>query len=190
MANGAGGRPSTMPQFRDTILSALTEGETIACACALAGCSDKAFYDWQQKGRKHLEEGIESDYSEFAENIKKASSAAESRMVQVVRKAAIEDGQWQAACWWLERRRVANYGKNGERSKFILESTTPTERIEETLKLFRDGKISGDEATKVVTMLTSQNSLEFQNMVTNELQSIKDELNRFKAPKPEEDKDD
>jgi hypothetical protein len=49
-------------------------------------------------------------YSGFSDAIKKAESEAEVRVVAHVLKAAT-DGTWQAAAWWLERRRPHDYGR-------------------------------------------------------------------------------
>jgi hypothetical protein len=49
-------------------------------------------------------------FAGFSDAIKKAESEAEVRMVAHVLKAAT-DGTWQAAAWWLERRRPTDYGR-------------------------------------------------------------------------------
>jgi hypothetical protein len=78
-------------------LQALTAGNTRRAACAYAGVSEDAFAAWL--GR----------YADFADAVKKAEAQAEVKMVATVVQASTK--QWQAAAWWLERRRADDFSR-------------------------------------------------------------------------------
>jgi hypothetical protein len=84
------------PERELTILNALRIGNTRTAAAALADISYETFRTW-----------AEGDL-EFSAAIQRAESEAESRFLGQVAKAAA-DGTWQAAAWWLERRRWQDY---------------------------------------------------------------------------------
>lgn len=52
-------------------------------------------------------------YPAFLADIQKAEAEAEVQAVAVIRQAA-NDGTWQAAAWWLERRRHEDYRRRDE----------------------------------------------------------------------------
>jgi len=79
-------------------LSALSAGNTRQAACFYAGISDETLANWMRRSL------------EFLERVKKAEADAEVRMVAQVARAA-QEGTWQAAAWWLERRRPEDYGR-------------------------------------------------------------------------------
>ncbi|HKD34034.1 MAG TPA: hypothetical protein VKB73_11335 [Gaiellaceae bacterium] len=79
-------------------MSALAAGNTRQAACHYAGISDETLANWMRGSL------------EFLERVKKAEADAEVRMVAQVARAA-QEGTWQAAAWWLERRRPEDYGR-------------------------------------------------------------------------------
>lgn len=86
------GRPSKFTiERRKRILEALRQGNTRKVAVALAAINYDTFCEWLRQ------------YPEFSEQIKNAEAEAELASVKIIRKAAITT--WQAAAWWLERRR-------------------------------------------------------------------------------------
>lgn len=93
------GRPGKYtPDRRKRILEALRQGNTRRVAVALAGISYETFCDWMRK------------HPDFSEQCKNAEAEAELASVQIIRKAAIDT--WQAAAWWLERRRPEEWGNS------------------------------------------------------------------------------
>jgi hypothetical protein len=102
-----GGRGSgrTPPAYLEdgrviTILTALASGNTRTAAAAYAGINRGTFYKWLERRPS------------FARAVEKAEADAEVRAAATVLKAA-QKGTWQAAAWWLERRRPADYGLRG-----------------------------------------------------------------------------
>jgi len=85
------------PERRKRILDVLRAGGTRQAAYGSGGIADTTFARWM------------ADDAEFAEDVKIAESEAEARATAIVSKAMGET--WQAAAWWLERRRSGDYAK-------------------------------------------------------------------------------
>jgi hypothetical protein len=62
------------------------------------GITETTFHDWM--GR----------FPEFAASVMKAEAEAEVRNQNIIVRAA-HNGTWQAAAWWLERRRPQDYAR-------------------------------------------------------------------------------
>jgi hypothetical protein len=83
-------------------------------------------------------------FASFASAIKSAEADAELRAVAIIQQAA-QDGTWQAAAWWLERRRPADYGRQ-DRLELNIRQTA--ERLAVELGLSADEVIA--EAERLV----------------------------------------
>lgn len=70
------------------------------------GIAESTFYRWLQEGEK-AKHGLKR---EFFEAIKKAEAEAIARNVALIQKSA-QEGNWQAAAWWLERRYPEEWGR-------------------------------------------------------------------------------
>ncbi len=109
-----GGRPSKRtPQRVEAILGVLRSGGTVAAAAGAAEVSQATVYRWLRADAR------------FCDAVKRAEAAAELRFTTAVSDAAMGSpaqydaaGQlirpevkpiWQAAAWWLERRRREDY---------------------------------------------------------------------------------
>lgn len=102
------GRPTKLtPEMQAEICELLEDGCGRDDASESVGIHRATFYEWMAKG----EDG-DSIYADFADAIKRAESKCAARNVKIVRKAAEEEGNWQAAAWWLERKRKKEFGRN------------------------------------------------------------------------------
>jgi hypothetical protein len=92
------GRPSKYTQeIVDRICYSLSLGNTRTTAATNAGVSMSTFHEWM------------NDFSDFSDAIKRAEEQAVEHYVNVIHAAS---GQtWQAAAWYLERRRPADFSK-------------------------------------------------------------------------------
>jgi hypothetical protein len=92
------GRPTKRtPHVEAALLQALRAGNTRKAACHYAGIDLHTLGRWMR-------------FATFATAIEKAETDAEVRFVAQIANAA-QDGTWQAAAWWLERRRPLDYGR-------------------------------------------------------------------------------
>lgn len=82
----------------DKIITALKAGNTRTDAYHYAGISGTVFYDWMKVD------------PEFYDQVIQAEAVAVVNHVTRIAQAAAE-GNWQAAAWWLERRKPLEYGK-------------------------------------------------------------------------------
>lgn len=86
------------PERETAILNALRAGNTRRAAIAFAEIDQNTFYRWMER------EGT------FRDAVEKAEAEAEVHFELKVRQAAATS--WQAAAWWLERRRREDYGRS------------------------------------------------------------------------------
>lgn len=113
-----GRRTILTPELQDTIVSALKAGNYLDDSARYAGVSERTVYLWIHKGRvarENLEEGVEPTanelrYIQFLQAVEKARSDAVVRNLTIIQKAA-NDGQWQAAAWYLERTNPKKWGR-------------------------------------------------------------------------------
>ena len=97
-------RTKLTPEVQQGIIRTLRLGNSRKDSALYAGISEQTFYSWMKRGR----EG-ESPFVEFLEEVEKAESAACIKNVAVIQKAA--QVTWQAAAWWLERKRPDEWGR-------------------------------------------------------------------------------
>lgn len=74
-------------------------------AARAAGIVPSTYYSWMERG-----ESGERPFSEFSEPLKTADAQAEQQRVEHIQNAA-DNGTWQAAAWWLERRFPGRWGQ-------------------------------------------------------------------------------
>jgi hypothetical protein len=96
-------RPTKYNEERSgQIIDCLKAGNTRTAAAALAGIDQDTLTNWINR------------YSDFSEAVKKAEAEAETRSVKIIQEAA--NHSWQAAAWWLERRRYEDWKKREEKA--------------------------------------------------------------------------
>lgn len=103
----------------DSLCSAIKSGSDLDTASHFAGISNQLVYRWLEFGKIESERIVaggkplkgEAKYLAFWDDLKKARADAVVRNVAFIQKAA-QEGNWQAAAWWLERAVPEHYGKN------------------------------------------------------------------------------
>lgn len=117
-------------KYKGPILGALSRNHFLPAAAALAGVGVDTVYGWIRRGNIDRNNGVDSDYAEFAMNVDRAIAAGEATALKTVQKA-VEQGNVTAATWLLERR----HGDRGWRK---------TDKVE----------VAGDPSAPVVVQLT------------------------------------
>lgn len=126
------GRPSKRtPEREARLLEALRAGNTRKDASLYAGIEQHTFQNWMLR------------YSHFSQAVEKAEADAVVRNVAQIAKAA-QTGTWQAAAWWLERRRPDDYGRR--------------DRVEVTLRQQAE-KLAADLGLNVDELLAEAESI-------------------------------
>ena len=102
----------------NVLLQALTAGNYIDVACSFAGIAPSTVYRWLERGRAerasqefgNKPNRKELPYLDLCELVEKARATAVLRNMTIIQTAA-NNGQWQAAAWWLERSMPNQYGR-------------------------------------------------------------------------------
>ena len=81
----------------------ITQGMTNKDACTVAGIATSTFYGWINNPSNELEK-------ELADRIERARVVRKMQLLQTIFDAA-ENGCWQAAAWYLERRYPEEFAK-------------------------------------------------------------------------------
>lgn len=103
----AKGRPTKFTHdVRTRIIAAIRNGNTYEASANYGGISYDSLRGWLNRG----EDEAEGEFFEFFNAIKKAEAEAEVESVALIRRSA-QDGQWQAAAWFLERRKPSDWGR-------------------------------------------------------------------------------
>lgn len=97
----SGRRTKRTDERVDAVLRSLRSGNTRRAAAAVAEVDASTFYRW-----------MEADAT-FRTAVEKAEAEAEARFAARVTSAA-DEGTWQAAAWWLERRRPQDYARRAQ----------------------------------------------------------------------------
>ena len=94
-------------ELQDRMVMAIQAGNFAKVAAEMVGIGETTFYRWLEEGEKPEGRKI---YREFRESIKRAEAQAEVANVARIRQAA-DDGTWQAAAWYLERKHSERWGR-------------------------------------------------------------------------------
>jgi hypothetical protein len=106
------------PALQAALCSVLAAGGTRRACCAHVGIDSAQFYRWLERA------------AAFRSAVEKAEADAELRYTAIIATAASES--WQAAAWWLERRRPDDYGR---RDRIELNVRAEAERLADQLGL-------------------------------------------------------
>lgn len=110
---GTGGRDSKLTiEVQDAIVASLKDGATRVDAAVAAGITYKSMLNWEKRGEAEGAEENDNAFFLFFHAIKKAEAECANEMAKVVKTASKKS--WQAAAWWLERRRRADYALRSE----------------------------------------------------------------------------
>jgi len=104
------GRPSKFtPERRSAIVDAISHRIPYEYAAEANGICEDTLYEWLRIARAQRAEGIDSDYTEFSEAIKRAEM---QRIREHTDMIAAKPERWQADAWMLERRWPKHFGPN------------------------------------------------------------------------------
>jgi hypothetical protein len=118
------GRPSKLTEPRvEAILRAIEHGCTRQAAAGAGGVSRMTLYRW-----------IEADDT-LRDEVEKAEAKAEAAYTMAVANAVPKN--WQAAAWWLERRRHEDYGRR-EQIDMRIDLRAEAKRLAQELELNED----------------------------------------------------
>jgi len=101
------GRKTKLDEERqEKLLRAIRVGNDKKVACALAGISETTLYRWLELSQK---KNARAELRQFRESLERAEAEAEVLKVSRIAQAA-DNGRWQAAAWWLERKYPERWG--------------------------------------------------------------------------------
>jgi hypothetical protein len=127
-----GRRTKLTPDTQENVVKALRAGNSRRDSALYAGLAEATFYNWMDRGRAG-----EPLYVEFLEAVEKAEAHSVVRNVAIIQRAA--DETWQAAAWWLERKRPDEWGR---RQRYDI-GTSEAQPMEVVVRI--GGKSSGEE---------------------------------------------
>jgi hypothetical protein len=93
------------------IIELILSGNTRTTSFAAAGVHPDSAFLWLKYARERPDDYPE--YVELLQDIEHAEALVESEKVAQVKLAA-DNGTWQAAAWWLERRKPKDWGRNDQ----------------------------------------------------------------------------
>lgn len=106
------GRPSKFtPERCSDIVDAIRNRIPYQFAAEANGISERTLFYWLELGSHHQEEGIDSDYADFLQSIKKAEMTKIREHSDMI---AAKPERWQADAWLLERRWPKHYSSNNQ----------------------------------------------------------------------------
>lgn len=135
------GRPSKFSKEKAaTIVTNVASGASKEAAAQSVGISKPTLYRWLDKGKSETS----GNYRDFLNAIEKAEGDAELLMTLQIIKAT--DKSWQAAAWWLERRRPQNFPRPRDMPPYS--DIAPGPSTAELAKMVMEALGDEDETTK------------------------------------------
>lgn len=155
------------------IVECFERGSTFYIAAGMVGIAEETIHQWNRRGKEEAAQGLETKYTKFTEDIKRARSKVDQRLIDNISQAAFDRDQWQAACWLLERKDGARWGKNST-PKYTLTGDTPEEKISCIYGLMASAKMTTQAGTALIASLQKQQELD-------QAKEFRDEINRLRA---------
>lgn len=106
----SGGRPRKLtPELHAAIIADIANAIPYEYAAGANGIHESTLYIWKDQGQNDLKEGLDTIYSRFFEDIKKAERDRIASHIDNMREHV---DHWTADAWMLERRWWKHYSKN------------------------------------------------------------------------------
>jgi transposase-like protein len=129
------GRPSKFtPERRAAIVDAIRNRIPYEYAAEANGICEETLYDWLRTAKVHRRDGIDSDYTQFSEDIKRAEMQRIREHTDII---AARPERWQADAWLLERRWHKHFGPNAQLNE-----------LNQRLAKLQDGDLGHEERSK------------------------------------------
>lgn len=129
------GRPTKFtPERRASIVDAIRNRIPYEYAAEANGICEDTLYEWIRIAKVHRNEGIDSDYTQFSEDIKRAEMQRIREHTDII---AARPERWQADAWILERRWHKHYSSNAQINE-----------LNQRLAKLEDGDIRNGEENK------------------------------------------
>lgn len=103
-----GGRPSVFDEASPIIIKLLRKGNTYECASGCARVTYHTFNEWMKEGLSDIQEGKESKFSKFYQDVKKAEKDFETEILAMWVNQIPQN--WQAGKEYLARRHHKTWG--------------------------------------------------------------------------------
>lgn len=104
------GRPSKFTKERcAAIIDAVSHRVPYELAAEANGIAERTLFYWLELGNQHQIEGLDTEYSDFLQSIKRAEM---TRVREHTDMIAAKPERWQADAWLLERRWPKHFGQN------------------------------------------------------------------------------
>lgn len=106
------GRPTKFtPERRSAIIDAIAHRIPYEYAAEANGICEETLYEWLRLAKADRCAGIDSEYTKFSEDIKRAEMTRIREHADII---AARPERWQADAWMLERRWHKHYGPNAQ----------------------------------------------------------------------------
>ena len=123
-----------MEKASEIICRATRMGLTQVAAAGMAGITARTLHVWLKKG---IEEE-EGRFRDFVTDYEAAYAQVEGDVTEVVMEEAVKNRNWQAASWWLSRRRKADYAPKQEVSQESKVEITDAPTVAEARKIMQE----------------------------------------------------
>jgi len=106
-----GRKTKLTPEIHKRITDIIQAGNYAKIAAFAAGINPDTYYEWLNRGKSDAAKGKTTIFSDFSDAVTRAEAIAEAANVTLIRTAA-QNGTWQAAGWFLERKHSDRWGRN------------------------------------------------------------------------------